>query len=219
MSYGLTVFNSSSLIQIGEDYSNYYLLQEGVISVGTNGVVVNFPSTGGAMPLIATRASTVGVAVQNVTVSSVTFVSAGTVSVSYRVYAPSLNLSALSGFGLIVKNSSNGIVFNSQYKQLRVLQLINYTEVARNPASQEAPRNFSHLLGHRFVIHSHMCLRRGTMIMVSGGPVAWILSALISTNNNIALTDALVRTGLPWTDNATPYYDPVPQMSIAIIGD
>ena len=218
MSYGLTVFNSSSLIQIGENYSNYYLLQEGIISVDAGGAVVNFPSTGGPMPLIATRASTVGVAVQNITASSVTFVSGSNVSVPYRIYAPSLNLNVMSGFGLIVKNTANEVVFNSQHKQLRVLQLINYTEVIRQAAGMEV-RTFPHALGQRFVIHSHMCVRRGLLITPSNGAlVAWLLPALVSTNNNIALTDAAVRTGQFWSDIPRFYYEGI-TASLAIIGD
>lgn len=222
MSYGITVKNTSSLIQIGEDYSNYYLVQEGVVSVGSSGAVVNFPAYGSSLPIVATRAATVGVAIQSVTSSSVTFVAKSTVSVPYRIYLPSTSLASPSGYGLVVKNSSGGIVFDSTKKQLRVLGLISYSEVARAPGvgpnQSESPRLFSHGLGNRFVIHSHASMRRGTMVLVSGGPVAWILSALTSVNNAVYLGDAFVTTGLPWTDNAYPYYDGL-SAAIGIIGD
>ena len=219
MSYGLLVRNASSIIQIGEDYSNYYLHQEGVVSVGPNGASVSYSSVEGALPLVATRAASVGVAIQSVSSTQVFLVSSSSVSVPYRIYMPSTNVTAPSGYGLVVKNSANKIVFDSTRKQLRVLQLINYTEVARNPSSPEAPREFNHSLGHRFVIHSHACVRRGTMIMFNGGPVAWILAGLISINNKVAIADTYVRSGWPWTDTAYPYYDGLPQTSIALIGD
>ena len=219
MSYGLLVRNASSIIQIGEDYSNYYLHQEGVVSVGPNGASVSYSSVGGALPLVATRAASVGVAIQSVSSTQVFLVSSSSVSVPYRIYMPSTDVTAPSGYGLVVKNSANKIVFDSTRKQLRVLQLINYTEVARNPSSPEAPREFNHSLGHRFVIHSHACVKRGVMVIPSSGPVAWMLAGLISINNKVAVADSYVKTGWPWTNTAYPYYDGFPQASLALIGD
>ncbi len=219
MSYGLLVRNASSIIQIGEDYSNYYLHQEGVVSVGPNIASVSYSSVGGALPLVATRAASVGVAIHSVSSTQVFLAASSSVSVPYRIYMPSTNVTAPSGYGLVVKNSANEIIFDSTRKQLRVLQLINYTEVARNPIRPEAPREFNHSLGHRFVIHSHACVRRGIMLMPNGTHVASMLAGLISINNKVAIADAYVKPGWSWTDIAYPHYKEFPQVSIALIGD
>lgn len=229
MSYGLTVYNSGSLVQIGEDYSNYYLSQEGTATIpsGTEGVQISISNPSGLQPLIAIKSPTYAVAVgrdptigafkrQYGTTASITF--------SYRIYLPALNLSASGGsYGLVVKNSTGSIVFDSNRKQLRVLQLIGYTETTRTPNvgpnQVEAPRYFSHSHGDKFIIHSQWPLRRGVMIRFDGQLVGFLLCAIKSSSNSIAVTDSVFRTNIPWTDNAYPYYDGRIQLYLAVLGD
>ena len=229
MSYGLTVYNSGSLVQIGEDFSNYYLAQEGTatISSGVDRTIINFSNASGLPPLVAIKSSSYAVAVGR-DITSAHFIrqynTTTAITFSYRIYLPALNLSAPGGsYGLVVKNSTGSIVFDSSRKQLRVLQLIGYTETARTPDvgpnAIEAPRVFSHSLGDRFIIHSQWPLRRGVMIRVDGQLLGFLLCALKTSSNSISVTDSRVRTHIPWTDNGYPYYDGRIQLYLAILGD
>lgn len=229
MSYGLTVYNSGSLIQIGEDYSNYYLSQEGTATIpsGTEEIQISINNPSGLQPLIAIKSSTYAVALrQNSTIGAFRrqFGTTASITFSYRIYLPSLNLSAPGErYGLVVKNSTGSIVFDSSRKQLRVLQLIGYTETARTPGvgpnKVEAPRYFSHSHGDKFIMHSQWPLRRGVMLTGDGQLMGFLLCAIKSSNNSVAVTDSLFRTDLPWTDNAYPRYDGRDQLYLAILGD
>lgn len=130
MSYGILVKNSSGYIQIDDNYSNYTLIASGAVSVSAstaskvNPATVSFTSQ--SSPVVACIGDTSGayVAVLSRSSTSVQFVSNASITLPYRIYANvANNPGSTSGYGLIVRNASGQVVFNSNLTYMRVGQL------------------------------------------------------------------------------------------------
>lgn len=130
MSYGILVKNSSNYIQIDDNYSNYTLIASGSVGVSAstmnkvNPATVYFASQ--SSPVVVCIGNTGGavVALLATSASSVQFVSNANTTVSYRIYANvAHNPGSTSGYGLVVRNASGQVVFNSNLTYMRVGQL------------------------------------------------------------------------------------------------
>jgi hypothetical protein len=130
MSYGILVKNSSGYIQIDDNYSNYTLIASGSVGVSASTVNQVNPATvyftDQPSPVVVCVGNTGGAVVALLTTSSssVQFVSNANITVSYRIYANVANNPGLiSGYGLVVRNASSQVVFNSNLTYMRVGQL------------------------------------------------------------------------------------------------
>lgn len=130
MSYGILVKNSSDYIQIDENYSNYTLIASGSVWVSASTVNQVNPATvyfaSQSSPVVVCIGNTGGavVALFATSASSAQFVSSASTIVSYRIYANvANNPGSTSGYGLVVRNASSQVVFNSNLTYMRVGQL------------------------------------------------------------------------------------------------
>ena len=130
MSYGILVKNSSGYTQIDDNYSNYTLIASGSVGISAstmskvNPATVYFASQ--SIPVVVCIGNTGGavVALLATSASSVQFVSNANTTVSYRIYANvANNPGSISGYGLVVRNASSQVVFNSNLTYMRVGQL------------------------------------------------------------------------------------------------
>lgn len=146
MSYGLKVLNSGGFVQVDSNYKNTVLVASGSATFSGaywhNSTTVNFPAVSGT-PLLCVRfeSSSAFCAVSNLTSSSFEFKllssSDMTVGVSgtinWRIYADKVGPLNTSGYGLLVKNSSNVVVFSSDELYPRIASVVDgnpYTGVA-----------------------------------------------------------------------------------------
>lgn len=130
MSYGILVKNSSGYIQIDDNYSNYTLIASGSVWVNASTVNQVNPATvyfaNQSSPVVVCIGNTGGavVALFTTSASSAQFVSNASTTVSYRIYANvANNPGSISGYGLVVRNASSQVVFNSNLTYMRVGQL------------------------------------------------------------------------------------------------
>ena len=130
MSYGVLVKNSSGYIQIDDNYSNYTLIASGSVGISAstmskvNPATVYFASQ--SSPVVVCIGNTGGavVALLATSASSVQLVSGTNTTVPYRIYANvAHNPGSTSGYGLVVRNASGQVVFNSNLTYMRVGQL------------------------------------------------------------------------------------------------
>lgn len=130
MSYGISVQNSSGYIQIDDNYPNYTLIASGAVGVTAslankvNPATVSFTSQ--SSPVVACIGNTSGayVALLSRSSTSVQFVSNASITLPYRIYANVVNnTGSTSGYGLVVRNGSNQVMFNSNLTYMRVGQL------------------------------------------------------------------------------------------------
>lgn len=130
MSYGILVKNSSGYIQIDDNYSNYALIASGSVWVSASTVTRVNPATvyfaSQSSPVVVCIGNTGGavVALFAITDSSAQFISNASTTVPYRIYANVAdNPGSTSGYGLVVRNASSQVVFNSNLTYMRVGQL------------------------------------------------------------------------------------------------
>lgn len=130
MTYGLLVKNSSGYIQIDDNYSNYTLIASGSVTINEsyrNSIriaTISFPSQAFPVSVCIGNTGSAFVACVSRTSTSVGLVANATVTISYRIYGLiSANPGTTSGYGLIVKNGSGGVVFNSNLPYMRIGQI------------------------------------------------------------------------------------------------
>lgn len=129
MSYGLLVKNSSNYVQIDQDYANCTLIASGSVSVtasttsAVNPATISFAAQSSPVIVCIGATGSAFVAVYTRTSSSVQFVSSATISLPYRIYASvANNPGTLTDYGLVVKNASGQVTFNSNLPYMRIGQ-------------------------------------------------------------------------------------------------
>jgi hypothetical protein len=134
MAYGLLVKNSSGYIQIDDNYSNYTLIASGSVTINESYdrsiriATISFPSQSFPVSVCIGNTGSAFVACVSRTSTSVGLVASATVTISYRIYGLiSVNPGTTSGYGLIVKNGSGGVVFNSNLPYMRIGQITTST--------------------------------------------------------------------------------------------
>lgn len=134
MAYGLLVKNSSGYIQIDDNYSNYTLIASGSVTISESYddsikiATISFPSQSFPVSVCIGNTGSAFVACVSRTSTSVGLVASATVTISYRIYGLiSVNPGSTSGYGLIVKNGSGGVVFNSNLPYMRIGQITTST--------------------------------------------------------------------------------------------
>lgn len=226
MSYGFTAYSSSGFVQIGEDYKNYFLLQEGTINIPTadTTVKVTFPSAGG-IPIVAIRTTQGAVALYSPEEgwgppeSEIYFRSytEGACSFSYRVYKK-IETASTGGVGLKVFNSAGAVVFDSSKPNpLTVLGVINYSTAAFTGYARNLSTPFSHSFGNRFIAFSYQQMIRGRVFASDQNLYAWAYPAFSAANNSITLQNAL-RYEYTSVFNRVEY-EPISNAAIVILGD
>jgi hypothetical protein len=151
MAYGLSVSNSSGIIQIDQDYANYGLVAESSVwvtgrvntSTGSdnpgNSTYVYFADTG-TLPIICVQTPPNGGYIQLVSISTTsasfrifsdTRQYYGPVGVDgavfYRVYGPMNKIIAETKYGLVVKRPDGSTAFNSNIRSMNILGNVQFS--------------------------------------------------------------------------------------------
>jgi len=121
--YGLQIINSSGEIQIDSVYKNYTLKQSGSTSLSKGGNAVNITDVSDP-PIFVSKANSVyhhcyGLAESSDDYTDIYSLSEGSFTLYWKTYIPGY-VQSLPTYGLIVRNSSNEIVFSSNDTWLKL---------------------------------------------------------------------------------------------------
>jgi len=136
MSYGLTVKNSSDIIQIDQDYSNYILIDSGTIEASSTTVIgagSDFPWLaydalyGVSNYVVFFRSDTYNVlfALKSARSTNYTIWASASIILEYRVFVSAATLTSNTNFGLNVYKGDGEIAFTSNASYLNICSSVS----------------------------------------------------------------------------------------------
>lgn len=196
MSYGLSVYNSASFVQIDSTYLNYCELMRGSVTISGTGFREIFLGASYTAPLIAIRTTSGNGLASTYTVGSspssfaviIENISTNTTTVEYVVFVESGAIASSGNFGLLVRNGYGSEVFNSNKKALRINSVVSANLGTQGVHSSTYNPKFittiPHSMGNPFVLAENPTSRRG-VLLVGGSPAAWLITAIKTGNNEL----------------------------------